>query len=109
MAFVAPFSAFLPLSVVGRMTSIGTLFAFVIVCAAVWVMRRQRPEVPRPFRAPWMPWVSILGIVVNLALMYSLGTTNWLRLIVWLVIGQAVYFAYSRRHSHLAAARAGQG
>ena len=101
MLFVSPLSAFLPLSVVGHMTSIGTLFAFVIVCAAVWIMRRTEPEVPRPFRVPWVPLVPILGILVNFSMMYSLGTMNWLRLIVWLGIGQIVYFAYSRRHSNL--------
>lgn len=99
--FVAPFSAFLPLSVVGRMTSIGTLFAFVIVCAGVWVMRRKNPSQARPFRTPWVPLIPILGIVTNCALMYSLGRSNWLRLAVWLVIGQAIYFAYGRRHSRL--------
>ena len=99
--FVAPFSALLPLSIVGRMTSIGTLFAFVIVCAGVWVMRVRNPGQARPFRTPWVPVVPILGILVNFALMYSLGRSNWLRLIVWLVIGQAIYFGYGRRHSHL--------
>jgi APA family basic amino acid/polyamine antiporter len=101
MLFVAPFSAFLPLSIVGNMTSIGTLFAFVIVCAAVWIMRRTNPGVARPFRTPWVPAVPILGILVNFAMMYSLGVMNWLRLIIWLVIGQIIYFAYSRHHSHL--------
>ena len=97
--FVAPFSAFLPLSVVGRMTSIGTLFAFVIVCAGVWVMRIRNPGQARPFRTPWVPAVPILGIAVNFALMYSLGRSNWLRLAIWLVIGQAIYFLYGRHHS----------
>jgi len=100
--FVAPFSAFLPLSVVGRMTSIGTLFAFVVVCAGVWVMRRRNPAQERPFRTPWVPVVPILGILINCALMYSLGWSNWLRLGVWLVIGQAINFLYGRRHSNLA-------
>ncbi len=99
--FVAPFSAFLPLSLVGRMTSIGTLFAFVIVCTGVWVMRRKHPEQPRPFRTPWVPVVPILGILVNLALMYSLGSSNWLRLLIWLLIGQVIYFGYGRRNSRL--------
>jgi basic amino acid/polyamine antiporter, APA family len=105
MLFVAPLSAFLPLSVVGHMTSIGTLFAFVVVCAGVWVMRRTSPEMPRPFRTPWVPLVPILGILVNFSMMYSLGWTNWLRLVVWLLIGQMVYFGYSRAHSHLRAER----
>ena len=96
--FVAPFSAFLPLSVVGHMTSIGTLFAFVIVCAGVWVMRVKNPAAARPFKTPLVP---ILGIVSNFAMMYSLGWSNWLRLIVWLVVGQAIYFLYGRYHSHL--------
>jgi APA family basic amino acid/polyamine antiporter len=99
--FVAPFSAFLPLSVVGHMTSIGTLFAFVIVCAGVWVMRRKNPNIPRPFKTPLVPLVPILGIVWNFAMMYSLGWMNWLRLIIWLAVGQAIYFGYGRRHSHL--------
>jgi APA family basic amino acid/polyamine antiporter len=99
--FVAPFSGFLPLSIVGHMTSIGTLFAFVIVCAGVWVMRVKNPDAPRPFKTPLVPLVPILGIVWNFAMMYSLGWSNWARLIVWLVIGQAIYFLYSRKHSHL--------
>jgi APA family basic amino acid/polyamine antiporter len=99
--FIAPFSAFLPLSLVGRMTSIGTLFAFVIVCAGVWVMRVRNPDHPRPFRTPWVPGVPIMGMVANFALMYSLGRANWLRLLVWLVIGQAVYFLYGRHHSRV--------
>jgi APA family basic amino acid/polyamine antiporter len=99
--FVAPFSAFLPLSVVGHMTSIGTLFAFVIVCAGVWVMRVKSPNVNRPFKTPLVPLVPILGIVWNFAMMYSLGWTNWIRLVVWLAIGQAIYFGYGRKKSHL--------
>jgi APA family basic amino acid/polyamine antiporter len=99
--FVAPFSAFLPLSIVGHMTSIGTLFAFVIVCAGVWVMRVKNPDAPRPFKTPLVPLVPILGIVWNFGMMYSLGWSNWARLVIWLIIGQAIYFLYSRKHSHL--------
>ncbi len=99
--FVAPLAAFVPLKVVGEMTSIGTLFAFVIVCAGVWVMRVKNPGIERPFKTPLVPLIPILGIVWNAAMMYSLGWDNWLRLAVWLVIGQIIYFVYSRRHSHL--------
>jgi APA family basic amino acid/polyamine antiporter len=102
MVFVSSFSAFAPLAVVGHMTSIGTLLAFVIVCAGILVMRRTRPDLPRPFRTPLVPLVPILGILTCFALMASLGIDNWLRLIVWLAIGLAIYFGYSRTHSHLA-------
>lgn len=99
--FVAPLGGFLPLKVVGHMTSIGTLFAFVIVCASVLVMRRTHPDTPRPFRTPLVPLVPIAGILWNFSMMYSLGIDNWIRLIVWLAIGQVIYFAYSRKHSRL--------
>ncbi len=101
MLFVSCFSAFAPISVVGHMTSIGTLLAFVIVCAGIIVMRRTHPELPRPFKTPLVPLVPILGMVVCAAMMYSLGLDNWLRLIGWLVIGQVIYFTYSRSHSKL--------
>ncbi|HWR54089.1 MAG TPA: amino acid permease [Bryobacteraceae bacterium] len=99
--FVALLAAFLPLQVVGHMTSIGTLFAFVIVCGGVWIMRRTQPDLPRPFRTPLVPLVPILGIVWNAAMMYSLGPDNWTRLVIWLVIGQIIFFGYSRYHSRL--------
>ena len=83
------------------MTSIGTLFAFVIVCAGVWVMRVRNPNAVRPFKTPLVPLVPILGMLVNFAMMYSLGWSNWLPLIVWLLIGQAIYFLSGRTHSHL--------
>ena len=71
------------------------LFAFVLVCAGVWVMRVKNPQAQRPFRTPWVPFVPIMGIVWNLAMMYALGWSNWLRLLVWLAIGQGIYFGYS--------------
>jgi basic amino acid/polyamine antiporter, APA family len=99
MLFVGLFAAFAPIAVVGEMTSIGTLFAFVIVCAGILIMRRTQPSIPRPFRTPWVPLVPILGILTNLFLMSGLGWTNWARLIVWLAIGLVIYFSYSRKHS----------
>jgi len=101
MVFVSLFSAFAPISWVGHMTSIGTLFAFVVVCGGVLIMRKTNPDLPRPFRTPLVPLVPILGIVVCLAMMFGLGWSNWLRLFVWLGIGLVIYFAYGRRHSHL--------
>ncbi|MFN0169631.1 MAG: amino acid permease [Bryobacteraceae bacterium] len=99
--FVMPFSGFLPLSVVGHMTSIGTLFAFVIVCASVLVMRKTHPNQDRPFKTPLVPFVPIMGILWNFSMMYSLGWDNWIRLAVWLAIGQVIFFLYSRHHSKL--------
>jgi APA family basic amino acid/polyamine antiporter len=101
MVFVALFAAFAPIQIVGEMTSIGTLFAFVLVCAGIMVMRRTHPELPRPFRTPLVPIVPVLGILFNLFLMFGLGWENWLRLIVWLLIGFVIYFGYSRKHSRL--------
>src|ERR1700675_1122483 len=86
---------------IGRMVNIGTLLAFVIVCIAVMVLRRTNPGQSRPFRTPWVPVVPILGILFNGYMMYKLGWVNWARLIVWLVIGLVIYFAYSRHHSRV--------
>lgn len=105
--FVIPFSGFLPISVVGHMTSIGTLFAFVIVCAGILVMRRTNPDQPRPFKTPLVPLIPVMGIIWNFSMMYSLGWDNWMRLLVWLGIGQVLFFFYGRRHSRLGRA-AGQ-
>ena len=96
MVFVSLFSAFAPIGVVGSMTSIGTMFAFVIVCGGVMVLRRRSPDVARPFRTPWVPLVPVLGIVVNLLLMFGLGLSNWARLIGWLAIGLVIYFGRRR-------------
>ena len=103
--FTSLFGAFLPEDIVGEMTSIGTLFAFILVCIGVWIMRSRRPDIPRGFRVPALPVVSILGIVICGAMIYGLGWTNWLRLAVWLVIGLVIYFSYSRHHSRLDHAR----
>jgi APA family basic amino acid/polyamine antiporter len=103
MVFVSLFAAFAPISVVGLMTSIGTLFAFVLVCGGILIMRRTHPETPRPFRTPLVPFVPVLGIIVNLLLMFGLGWTNWARLGGWLVIGLIIYFSYGQNHSRLRA------
>ena len=97
--FVATLSAFLPLRILAELVNIGTLFAFVIVCAAVLIMRKTHPNAERPFRAPFVPVVPILGIAICLLLMFSLPKENWLRLFVWLGIGVVIYIFYGRKHS----------
>jgi len=99
--FTALFAAFIPGDIVGEMTSIGTLFAFILVCAGVWIMRRRRPDIPRGFVVPALPVVAVLGILVCGAMIFGLGWTNWLRLIAWLVIGLVFYFSYGQKHSRI--------
>ncbi len=99
--FVAFFASLIPIGILGELVSIGTLLAFVIVCAGVWALRVRRPELPRPFRAPWVPLVPILGIVVSGLMMVSLPRDTWLRLVIWLIIGLVIYFAYGRKHSRV--------
>jgi APA family basic amino acid/polyamine antiporter len=96
------FAAFIPGDIVGEMTSIGTLFAFMLVCAGVWILRVKRPELPRTFRVKGVPFVASAGILVCGAMIAGLGWTNWARLGGWLVIGLVFYFAYGRSHSKLA-------
>jgi APA family basic amino acid/polyamine antiporter len=100
--FVASMAGFIPLSILAEMTSIGTLFAFVIVCGAVIVMRRTNPNAARPFRAPLVPLVPILGIAICLLLMFSLPYENWVRLIIWLAVGLLIYFLYGKKRSVMA-------
>jgi len=98
---VAVVAALTPIDILGEMVSIGTLFAFVLVCGAVLYLRRSDADVARPFRTPGVPVVPILGIAFSMLLMAFLPWETWLRLIVWLVIGLALYFAYGRSHSVL--------
>jgi len=99
--FVGVFAAVVPISTLGQLTSIGTLLAFVIVCAAVLLLRKRRPELPRPFRTPFVPAVPLLGIGISLLMMFSLPLDTWIRLLVWLAIGLVIYFAYGRHHSRV--------
>jgi APA family basic amino acid/polyamine antiporter len=102
---VALFASLLPINVLGQLTSIGTLLAFVIVSAGVWILRVRRPDLPRPFKAPFVPLTPILGIGISLGLMASLPGSTWLRLIVWLILGMGIYLGYGRKHSTLARSR----
>ena len=101
LLLVGIFASFIPGDIVGDMTSIGTLFAFILVCAGVWIMRRKHPEIKREFKVPAVGLVAILGILVCGAMIFGLGWTNWARLIGWLLIGFIIYFGYSRYHSRL--------
>ncbi|HVR03092.1 MAG TPA: APC family permease, partial [Polyangia bacterium] len=105
LVFVGAFAAFVPGDIVGDMTSIGTLFAFILVCAGVWILRVRRPDLPRDFRAPLVPLFPILGIIVCGSMIFGLGIANWLRLGVWLVAGLFIYAFYGRKHSRLRAAQ----
>lgn len=101
LVIVGLFAAFIPGDIVGDMTSIGTLFAFILVCISVIVLRKTEPDMKREFKTPFVPLVPILGVVVCLAMIYGLGWTNWLRLGVWLLIGLVIYFSYGKKNSVL--------
>lgn len=101
MVFVSLFAAFIPANVVGEMVSIGTLFAFVLVCIGTWVLRVKQPDAPRTFKVPMVPLIPILGVITCLFMMAFLPADTWIRLIVWMVIGIIIYFGYSRHHSRL--------
>jgi APA family basic amino acid/polyamine antiporter len=98
---VAVAAALAPLGFLADLVSIGTLFAFVIVCAAVWLLRITDQQLARPFRTPWLPLVATMGVLVNGYMMFHLGSDNWIRLVVWLVLGLLIYFGYGCRHSVL--------
>lgn len=101
MLFVSAFAAFVPARVVGEMTSIGTLFAFILVCIGILVMRKKMPEIPRAFRTPLVPLVPILGIATCLFMMVFLPMDTWIRLLVWMLIGLDIYLVYGAKNSHL--------
>jgi APA family basic amino acid/polyamine antiporter len=99
--FVGLVAAFVPASVISDMTVIGTLFAFVLVCLGIIILRKTNPALPRPFRTPWVPVIPVLGVLVCTGLIFTLGPTNWLRLIIWLIIGVFIYFGYGIKNSQL--------
>ena len=101
LILVGAFAAFVPGDIVGDMTSIGTLFAFILVCFAVIVMRKTDPDLPRKFKSPFVPLFPILGILVCSAMIFGLGWPNWLRLFIWLFIGIIIYFLYGAKHSEV--------
>ncbi|QRK08264.1 amino acid permease [Archangium violaceum] len=90
-----------PIGLLGELVSIGTLFAFIVVCGGILLLRYRRPEIPRPFRTPLVPLVPLLGILVCGTLMIGLGPATWLRLMIWMGLGLAIYFGYGHKHSRL--------
>ena len=101
LVIVGLFAAFIPGDIVGDMTSIGTLFAFVLVCISVIILRKKEPNMVREFRTPLVPLIPLLGVASCMLMMVGLGWTNWLRLGVWLAIGLVIYFVYSKKNSKL--------
>jgi APA family basic amino acid/polyamine antiporter len=99
--FISLFAGLVPISVVGEMTSIGTLLAFVMVCVGILILRKKQPNLERPFKTPFVPLVPILGILTCVLMMVSLPFDTWLRLIVWLAIGFIIYFIYGKKNSKL--------
>ncbi|WP_128547378.1 amino acid permease [Larkinella soli] len=99
--FISLFAGLVPIRVVGEMTSIGTLLAFIMVCLGVMILRKQQPDAPRAFRTPWVPVVPILGILTCLVMMVSLPGDTWLRLVIWLALGLVIYFTYGKKRSKL--------
>ncbi|PJJ09180.1 amino acid/polyamine/organocation transporter (APC superfamily) [Flavobacterium sp. 1] len=101
LVIVGAFAAFIPGDIVGDMTSIGTLFAFVLVCISVIILRKKEPNMVREFKTPLVPFVPLLGVFVCCAMMYGLGWTNWLRLFAWMALGIIFYFSYGKKNSVL--------
>lgn len=101
MFFVSIFAGFVPIKDLGHMVSIGTLFAFSLVCIGILVMRKKMPDAPRAFRTPLVPFVPIAGVLVCGYLMFSLEAESWWRLLIWLGLGITIYFFYGKKHSKL--------
>jgi APA family basic amino acid/polyamine antiporter len=99
--FISFFAGLVPISVVGEMTSIGTLLAFVMVCLGILILRKKEPNLERPFKTPFVPIVPVLGIITCVVMMVSLPFDTWLRLFVWLAIGFLIYFFYGKKRSKL--------
>lgn len=101
MVFVSLFAGFVPVSDLGHMVSIGTLFAFTLVCIGIIVLRKTNPDIPRPFKTPLVPLIPILGIIVCVLMMASLPLESWERLAIWMAIGIGLYFVYGKKHSKI--------
>ena len=108
LVFVSLFAGFVPISDLGHMVSIGTLFAFALVCIGIMVLRKSLPDANRPFRTPWVPFVPIMGVLLCVGLMATLPGESWFRLFIWMVVGVAIYFSYGKKHSKIREIREGK-
>jgi len=108
LVFISLFAGLVPVSDLGHMVSIGTLFAFTLVCIGIMVLRTSLPNAVRPFRTPFVPFVPAMGIMVCLYLMYSLPKESWIRLFIWMALGVVVYFIYGKKHSKVRELRDGK-
>jgi APA family basic amino acid/polyamine antiporter len=108
LVFVSLFAGLVPVSDLGHMVSIGTLFAFTLVCIGIMVLRKSLPDVVRPFRTPWVPFVPVMGIIVCVYLMYTLPAESWYRLGIWMALGVIIYFIYGKKHSKVRELRDGK-
>ncbi|HEY7271900.1 MAG TPA: amino acid permease C-terminal domain-containing protein, partial [Actinoplanes sp.] len=99
--FIAAIAAVVPLKDIALLVNIGTLFAFVLVNIGVIILRRTRPDMPRPYRVPWSPVLPIIGVAFAIYLMSDLPWATWVRFVVWLAIGLLIYFVYGYRNSRL--------
>jgi APA family basic amino acid/polyamine antiporter len=104
-AVVLVLAAFVPLSELSELTSIGTLFAFIVVSIGVVVLRRTRPDLPRGFKAPLVPVLPIVSVLASLWLMLNLPVVTWVRFLIWMAVGLVVYFGYGMRRAKLSAER----
>ncbi len=95
-------AALVPIQEIAELTNIGTLFAFTLVCLGIWILRRVEPHISRPFRAPLVPLVPLLGAGACILMMLGLGEVTWLRFVIWMVVGFAIYLGYGRYHSRVA-------
>ena len=100
-SIAALLAGLLPIHILSQLVSIGTLMAFTIVCASIIILRKTQPDVRRPFRTPWVPFVPIAGIVICMAQMIALPFDTWMRLVIWMALGFVIYFLYSKKHSKL--------
>ena len=102
LSAIALVAGFFPLGEVAKLVNIGVLSAFIVICSAVLVLRRRKPDLPRAFRTPWVPVIPVTGIIFSVWLLSELAAITWMVFLIWVALGALVYFGYGMRHSKLA-------